>query len=55
MQRPTGDWPFFEQADLASTRTDGAETVATLVTVLRDCVLALILGAGFLAAAHISA
>lgn len=37
----------------AATRSTGAETVATLVTVLRDCVLALVLGAGLLAVAHI--
>lgn len=37
----------------AATRHHGAATVAVLVTVLRDCVLALILGAGLLALAHI--
>ena len=55
--------PHYESGELrrtvangyASTRNDGAETVATLVTVLRVCVLAIVLGAGFLAAAHITA
>ena len=38
----------------ASTRLTGAETISVLVTVLRDCVLALVLGAGFLALAHLT-
>jgi hypothetical protein len=38
--------------EYAATRHDGAATVAVLVTVLRDCVLALLLGAGTLAIAH---
>lgn len=37
----------------ASTRRVGAETIATLVTILRDCVLVLVIGAGFLAVAHL--
>lgn len=38
----------------ASTRLIGARTVAALVTVLRDCVLALVVGALLLAAAHLT-
>lgn len=38
--------------EYAYTRTVGQETVAVLVTVLRDCVLALIIGALLLAIAH---
>lgn len=37
----------------ASTRAVGAETMAVLVTILRDCVLVLVIGAGFLAVAHL--
>ncbi|SDT39850.1 hypothetical protein [Microlunatus soli] len=37
----------------ASTRRVGAETIATLVTALRDCVLVLVIGAGLLAVAHL--
>lgn len=38
----------------ASTRHTGAETIAVLVTVLRDCVAALVLGAALLAVAHLT-
>ncbi|GAA3525071.1 hypothetical protein GCM10022234_22500 [Aeromicrobium panaciterrae] len=38
----------------ATTRLVGARTIATLVTVLRDCVLALVLGAILLAVAHLT-
>lgn len=38
----------------ASTRMTGAETVSVLVTVLRDCVLSLVLGAALLALAHLT-
>lgn len=37
-----------------STRLIGHETLAVLVTVLRDCVLALVLGAALLALAHVA-
>lgn len=37
-----------------STRLIGHETLAVLVTVLRDCVLALVLGAALLAIAHVA-
>jgi hypothetical protein len=37
-----------------STRMTGAETVSVLVTVLRDCVLSLVLGAALLALAHLT-
>ena len=39
--------------EYAYTREAGMKTVAVLVTVLRDCVLTLILGALVLAAAHV--
>lgn len=39
--------------EYAASRHEGAATVAMLVTVLRDCVLALLLGAGALGIAHI--
>jgi hypothetical protein len=39
--------------EYAATRHHGAEAVAVLVTVLRDCVLSLVLAAGALAIAHI--
>ena len=38
----------------ASTRLIGATTISVLVTVLRDCVLALVIGAAFLAIAHLT-
>ncbi|WP_418057445.1 hypothetical protein [Pimelobacter simplex] len=38
----------------ASTRITGAETIAVLVTVLRDCVAALVIGSAFLALAHLT-
>ena len=38
----------------ASTRQTGAETNAVLVTVLRDCVLSLVLGAAVLAFAFVA-
>lgn len=38
----------------AGTRHTGAETVAALVTVLRDCVAVLVLGAAVLALAHLT-
>jgi len=38
----------------ASTRIAGAQTIAVLVTVLRDCVAALVLGAALLAVAHLT-
>ena len=39
--------------EYAHSRTAGAETVAVMVTVLRDCVLAIILGAVLLGIAHV--
>lgn len=39
--------------EYAASRHEGAATVAMLVTVLRDCVLALLLGAGALGIAHV--
>lgn len=38
----------------AETRETGSLTIAALVTVLRDCVAALVLGAGILAVAHLA-
>lgn len=50
----TGELQHTVAKGYASTRLTGAETIAVLVTVLRDCVLALILGAALLAIAHLT-
>lgn len=38
----------------ASTRLTGAETISVLVTVLRDCILVLVIGAALFALAHLT-
>lgn len=50
----TGELQHTVAEGYASTRQTGAETISALVTVLRDCVLALVLGAAILAVAHLT-
>lgn len=50
---PTGELQHAVATGYAKQRAVGAETVATLVTVLRICVLTLVSGAGFVAIAHL--
>ena len=49
----TGDLHKRLADEYAATRHQGAATVAMLVTVLRDCVLAMLLGVGALGVAHL--
>ncbi|MBM0125379.1 hypothetical protein [Pimelobacter simplex] len=53
-QFPTGELHHAVATGYATHRKTGAETVATLVTVLRICVLTLVLGAFLLAIAHVT-
>lgn len=53
-QFPTGELHHAVATGYATQRKTGAETVATLVTVLRICVLTLVLGAALLAFAHLT-
>lgn len=53
-QFPTGELLHAVATGYATQRKIGAETVATLVTVLRICVLTLVLGAVLLAIAHVT-
>lgn len=53
-QFPTGELHHAVATGYATQRKTGAETVATLVTVLRICVLTLVLGAILLAIAHVT-
>lgn len=50
----TGELQHAVAEGYASTRLTGGETISVLVTVLRDCVLSLVLGAAFLAIAHLT-
>lgn len=51
---PTGELRQAVATGYAAQRKTGAETIATLVTVLRICVLTLVLGAGVLAIAYVA-
>lgn len=53
-QFPTGELHHAVATGYATQRRTGAETVATLVTVLRICVLTLVLGAVLLAIAYVA-
>lgn len=53
-QFPTSELHHAVATGYATQRKTGAETVATLVTVLRICVLTLVLGAVLLAVAHLT-
>ena len=53
-QFPTGELHHAVATGYAGQRGTGAETVATLVTVLRICVLTLVVGAVLLAIAHVT-
>lgn len=50
----TGELQHTVAEGYASTRLVGAETVAVMVTVLRDCVLTLVVGSALLALAHLT-
>lgn len=50
----TGELQHVVAEGYATTRQTGAQTISGLVTVLRDCVLTLVVGAALLAVAHVS-